>query len=207
MSSFGRADSPIAMSARWRMPPEYSCGNWSMRRLASGSPASSSSSMARAWAFDPEAMPLARSDSLIWWPTFHTGLRFDIGSCGTRPISAPRRAVIRRLDAWVMSSPSKVIVPPVTWPPPGSSPMIECASVDLPEPDSPTMATVSPGKMSRSTPNTVGAGFFLPPKAMSTPRMDSRGTSAPARAEASRAGLSCAGVSVTSSSPSGRARP
>ena len=68
-----------------------------------------------------------------------------MGSCGTMPIELPRRATIRSSVGWVMSSPSKMICPAVTLPLPGSSPMAASAVVDFPEPDSPTMATVSPG--------------------------------------------------------------
>ena len=55
-----------------------------------------------------------------------------------------------------MSSPSNRIWPPVTRPLPGSRLMIACAVVDLPEPDSPTIASVSPGMIVRSTPRTAG---------------------------------------------------
>ena len=43
------------------------------------------------------------------------------------------------------SCPSKRIWPPVIVPVPGSRLMIACAVVDLPEPDSPTIARVWPG--------------------------------------------------------------
>ena len=48
-----------------------------------------------------------------------------------------------------MSSPSSRICPPETRPLPGSRPMAASAVVDFPEPDSPTIATVSPGMMVR----------------------------------------------------------
>ncbi len=75
----------------------------------------------------------------------HTGLRLDMGSWGTSPMEEPRRAVSSWVPRWVMSRPWKRIVPPVTRPVPGSSPMTAWARVDLPEPDSPTMATDWPG--------------------------------------------------------------
>ena len=72
------------MSARWRMPPENWCGYWCMRFSASARPACFSTSTARASiSFLPLAMPLARTASFTWKPIDHTGLRFDIGSCGT----------------------------------------------------------------------------------------------------------------------------
>ena len=56
--------------------------------------------------------------------------------------------------AWlysVRSSSPSMMLPDVTCPVPGSSWMIADAVVDLPDPDSPTMAMVSPGKMSNVT--------------------------------------------------------
>ncbi len=45
----GSHASAIAMTARWRIPPENSCGNSSTRRAASGMPTARSSSMASTW--------------------------------------------------------------------------------------------------------------------------------------------------------------
>ena len=82
---------------------------------------------------------------MTWVPMRRTGLRFVIGSWGTRPIPEPRRRTHSLVDRRVMSSPSNSMEPPVTLPVPGSRPMTAAAVVDLPEPDSPTMATVWPG--------------------------------------------------------------
>ena len=68
-----------------------------------------------------------------------------MGSCGTSPTDDPRSARISFLSAPATSLPSKRIRPSVTRPLPGSRSMIAWAVVDLPEPDSPTMATVWPG--------------------------------------------------------------
>jgi len=167
MSRRGRAARPMAMRARWRMPPENSCGYWRARRAASGSPASSSSratcsstpifsegdrsspfsaaAIAARRSSATPARPLARRASLTWKPMDHTGLRLVMGSWGTRPMLLPRSSRYLLDEARVMSSPSKRIVPPVTWPVPGSRPMTAAARVDLPEPDSPTTATDWPG--------------------------------------------------------------
>ena len=48
ISSLGSLASAIAIIARWRMPPENSCGYSSTRRAGSGMPTSPSSSIARA---------------------------------------------------------------------------------------------------------------------------------------------------------------
>ena len=45
--TFGSLTSAIAIIARWRIPPENSCGYSSMRRSGSGIPTSPSSSTAR----------------------------------------------------------------------------------------------------------------------------------------------------------------
>src|SRR5438874_3733515 len=68
----------------------------------------------------------------------------------TRRSFAPRRRV--------MSCPSKMMLPAVT----GSSAVTRRASVDLPQPDSPTRPSVSPRLISRSTPST--ARTAPPPK-------------------------------------------
>src|SRR5487761_29857 len=61
----------------------------------------------------------------------------------TRRSRAPRILVI--------SSPSKMILPPVT----GRRAVISRASVDFPQPDSPTNPSASPRRISRSTPSTA----------------------------------------------------
>jgi hypothetical protein len=102
------------------------------------------------------AMSCARSVSATCEPIFDTGLRFDIGSCGTRPIDPPR--ILRSSDSFAPTSsrPSKrMLLPSPSDAVDGSRPMIAIALVDLPEPDSPTIATVSPWAMSRSKPVTA----------------------------------------------------
>ncbi len=204
ISSCGRADSPMAMSARWRMPPENSCGYWPSRFSASARPASSRSSAARAFAALPFAIPLASNASSIWNPTFHTGLRLDIGSCGTRPIFFPRSATNSRSGASARSCPSNRIRPPVTFPVPGSRLMIAWAVVDLPEPDSPTIATVCPGYTVRLAPRTAGTSPEWDWNDTSRSRISSSGTSS---AEFCGPAGSFAVIALTSSGPWGRARP
>lgn len=156
MSRDGRAASPMAISARWRMPPENSWGYCFARRAASGRPASSSSSTTRLSAALPLATLFAVSDSLIWKPIFHSGLRFDIGSCGTMPISSPRSWRMRLPEALAMFSSWKTMLPSETRPFEASRPATAMAVVVLPEPDSPTIATVWPGYTVRFAPRTAG---------------------------------------------------
>ena len=47
MSRRGSLMTAIAITTRWRMPPENSCGYWSARRAGCGMPTSSSTSTAR----------------------------------------------------------------------------------------------------------------------------------------------------------------
>jgi hypothetical protein len=57
----------IAMTTRWRMPPENSCGYDRTRSPAFGMPTSSSSSTARtSAAFDDSPRSWVRSVSSIW---------------------------------------------------------------------------------------------------------------------------------------------
>ena len=51
-------------------------------------------------------------------------------------------------DAWVMSSPRKLIVPVRGW----LSPLIERSVVDLPAPFAPISVTISPSRTSSETP-------------------------------------------------------
>ena len=202
-SSFGRAARPIAIRARCFMPPENSCGNCSARRSASESPASSSSWTVRFLASAPLAMPLAARVSRICAPTFHIGLRLLIGSCGTRPTWSPRSTRISFSETWVMSRPSKRICPPVMEPFSASRCAIAMAVVDLPEPDSPTIATVSPGYTSRFALRTPLTGPFEVVNVISRSLISSSGCAEPAE-EADGVGFT--EVVVIASSPSGPAR-
>ena len=100
-------------------------------------------------------------DSPIWSATVNTGLSEVIGSWKIIAISAPRMPRIvapsaRARSAREPSRRAKSMLPPVMRPPPCStSRMIDSAVTDLPEPDSPTTATVSPRPTSKETPRTA----------------------------------------------------
>src|SRR5690606_5407152 len=160
---------------RWRIPPENSCGYCLARAAASGRPADSSASTTFALTFWRLASPCASRVSATCVPILATGFRFDIGSCGTRPMSRPRMPRSSLSDALVMSRPSRRMLPAAMRPPPASSPMIAMAVVDLPEPDSPTIATVSPAEMSRSTPSTAWTTPSIVLKSTARSRTDSSG--------------------------------
>ena len=70
-----------------------------------------------------------------------------MGSWKIMAISRPRTRRISSSESASSSLPSKRTLPPVMRPvAAGSSCMTANADTDLPEPDSPTMATISPGR-------------------------------------------------------------
>ena len=77
-------------------------------------------------------------------PIVFTGLSELPGSCGTGLIRAPRRVSRRFADHRLISSPLSTIFPASRRALSASRPMIACAVVVLPEPDSPTKASISP---------------------------------------------------------------
>ena len=154
------------------------------------------------------ALPCASRVSATCVPIRATGLRFDMGSCGTRPIDAPRIRRIVCSDAPTSSRPSSWMLPAVTRPLPGSSPMSDIAVVDLPEPDSPTIARVSPAPRSNDTCSTARTGPSSVENSTATSRTRKRGAASPAVAGRSATASS---VLISPSCPgprqTGRARP
>ena len=84
-----------------------------------------------------------------------TGFRELFGSCGISPIRTPRILRHCRGLSPVRLCPFSRIVP-LTSALPGSRPRAARAEVDLPEPDSPTMAVVRPFATVRLMPRTAG---------------------------------------------------
>ncbi len=89
-TSTGSAISPMPIAARWRMPPENSCGYWRARRSGSAIWTARSRSTARSSA----ALRLIRwwtsETSASWRPTRSAGLSADIGSWKTIASDVPR---------------------------------------------------------------------------------------------------------------------
>ena len=147
MMSFGLHESAIAIITRWRMPPENWCGYCPSRRSASGMPTIFSSSSARARAWASLMLRWISSGSMIWKPMVSTGFNEVIGSWKIIAMSRPRISRIspsdnsRRLRPWNRMRPA-------TTRPAGraSSRMMASEDTDLPQPDSPTSATTSPGR-------------------------------------------------------------
>ena len=99
--------------------------------------------------------------STIWSPTRYTGLSEVMGSWKIMAIFWPRTCCISFSGRAKRSVPSKVMLPLATWPGFCSRPMTESDVTDLPEPDSPTTARISPQSMEKVTPSTARTMPFL----------------------------------------------
>src|ERR1700728_3520972 len=99
--------------------------------------------------------PWARIASVNWAPIDFTGLSAFIALCMTTDMSFQRTEAISRSVSPTMLRPLKITLPLAT--PAGglSSWAIANSSVDLPQPDSPTMPMNSPGSRSKLTPSTA----------------------------------------------------
>ena len=84
------------------------------------------------------------SGSITCSPIERTGLSEVIGSWKIIAMSRPRISRISSAESASRSRPSNVMLPLVTRPVLASSRMIASEETDLPQPDSPTMATISP---------------------------------------------------------------
>ena len=146
----------MAIIARWRMPPESSCGYCFTRRSGAETPTALSDSMARSQASFFVASLWSRTASLIWSPIVKTGFRLVIGSWKIIAISPPRTWRIWSIGSFSRSRPSNNTSPPTILPG-GMSirRMIVWAVTLLPHPDSPTRPTVPPRGMEKSTPSTA----------------------------------------------------
>ncbi len=86
------------------------------------------------------------SGSMICRPILSTGLSEVMGSWKIMAISRPRMRRISSSESSSSSRPRKRTDPlGMRAVPSGSSRMTASADTDLPDPDSPTMATISPG--------------------------------------------------------------
>ncbi len=91
ISTRGSQLTAMAITARWRMPPDSSWGNERYTRAGSGMPTWPSSSRARALAAARLGTALCwRSTSVIWAPMRRSGSSAADGSWGMRAISGPR---------------------------------------------------------------------------------------------------------------------
>src|SRR3954447_7386284 len=121
-------------------------------------PTSSSTSTDRRVMTSPERSPCARMTSANWTPSCVTGLRAFIALCMTTDRSRQRVAESSRGFMVTRSRPLNMTLPALmragglsSWARPNSM-------VDLPQPDSPTTPTNSPGWTSRSKESTARTG-------------------------------------------------
>src|SRR5215210_6997119 len=157
----------MAMTTLWRMPPENWCGYCLRRSSAFGMPTSSSSSTTRSAALLPDMPRCCFRLSMIWRPTRIVGSSEVIGSWKTIAIFGPLMSSMRFSESFKRSSPSKTISPPLTMVfDSGFNPMMLLAATDFPDPDSPTMASVSPRLRSKVAPRTACTSPAYVPKEM-----------------------------------------
>ena len=161
ISSFGSLASAIAIITRCRMPPENWCGYSSTRSRARGMPTRSSTSTARSMASFLDTSRCSGTTSAICAPTVWVGLSEESGSWKIMPISSPRTLRISTGSSPVISRPLSLMEPPAIRPPLGSRSMIDSAVIVLPQPDSPTMPSVSPSSTCSDTPSTACTTPFL----------------------------------------------
>ena len=156
INSAGRHAIAIAIIARWRMPPESWCGYSCARRAGSGMRTRRSISTAWSQAALALMSRCSRTASLIWSPIRITGLSEVIGSWKIIEMRLPRICRISASSRESRSVPSSLISPPTMRPGGlGTSRMIDSALTLLPQPDSPTIASVSPRRTWKETSSTA----------------------------------------------------
>src|SRR6266498_605764 len=152
----GLQDRAMAIIMRCRMPPLNWWGYCESRRSGSETPTSESSSTARARDWEAVMPRWISTVSVSWRPTDSTGLSDVIGSWKIMPMSLPRIRRISSSERARRSRPLKTMRPPTIRPAGAATRRItESALTDLPQPDSPTSATVSPARTSQDTPSTA----------------------------------------------------
>ena len=149
----GSVASARAIEIRCRCPPENWCGNFSASAAASPTELSSSATRSASWRSfaapeRPSAKPCSRKGSATMSCTFQRGLRLAYGSW--KIICIRRRTAFGRPSP-VVSMPSKTTRPRVG----AYSPTSSRATVLLPQPDSPTSASVVPRAMLKATSSTA----------------------------------------------------
>ena len=179
----GLSASAMAIITRWRMPPESSCGYWVRRRSASGMRTASSASTARRRPSSRPTGSCARIASINCRPMVSTGLSEVIGSWKIIAIRLPRMRRMRPSPSAARSrSPSRTEPCEIFAAGFGRRPMIASDVIDLPEPDSPASASVSPRLSVNDRSETTGRGPSSPPT--TTVRCSTARTGASAGAEA-----------------------
>ena len=142
----------MAIAARCRMPPENSWGYRSWREPEM--PTNSSNSAVRSRAALPSASLAFTIGSWICEPIVLTGSKAFIAPWKTIEMSFHRCGRIVASPPARMSSPLRIILP-AALAVGGKSPIIARIAVVLPQPDSPTRPSRSPGSSSKLMPWTA----------------------------------------------------
>src|SRR5690606_28099197 len=148
------------ISARCRSPPESWNGRCRARSRGSGTPTASSSSSARAARSRRGTTSWTASTSAISAPTVRSGSSETSASCTTSPAKRPRTTRQSRSVKRSASRPSTVKRSALTRAPGPARPSSDRAVTLLPDPDSPTIATHSPGWTASDTPRTASTPAF-----------------------------------------------
>ncbi len=155
MSSGGSRAIAAAMSARCRSPPESSPERRRAANSGSGMPTEARSSCTRARRSGWDIRSWMRSGSSISRPTGRSGSSETSASCRMRPTSRPRMRRHSRSPASPSSRPPMRSVLDSAREPRPAMPSSARAVTDLPDPDSPTIATHSPRAIVNDTPCTT----------------------------------------------------
>ena len=144
ISSRGRQASAIAISARWRMPPESWCGYSLSRGPGRGMPTGAAARRPRSRASSPLTPGCRSSTSVTCCRSVTTGL-----SERHRVLEDHRDVPAADVAHLVLGQREQVVAveadrPATSTPRVGSRPMIASEVTLLPQPDSPTRPTVSP---------------------------------------------------------------
>ena len=159
ISTFGSSASARAMPTRWRWPPENCRGRWSRARSRQADQVASAPGCARAPCSAGRVCGTAAAPTASARPS-------SAGSASCRGPGRPSgsarcwaRVRFAGSDARRRSGSRR------RWA--GSRPTMARASVDLPQPDSPTRPSVSPLRSTRSTPSTARFTTGFLPKSRS----------------------------------------
>ena len=155
MSRRGSSARAMAMTTRWRCPPESWWG-WERRRPV-GTRTASSSSAARSSAGRRRRPSWVVRTSAICSRMVMRGLRAFMAAWGTRATSRQRSRRSSPVSRAGTSCPLTVMRPPVMRAVGPRSRMIAAATVVLPQPEGPARPTTSPRptvRLNRSTPTT-----------------------------------------------------
>ncbi len=162
MRRSGPAASAIAIMARCLRPPESWKGYSSARRAASGMPTESSNSRMRRSSAAPRKLVWRSSTSRIWVPMREDRIQARRRLLEDHRDPPPAHLAHRAFRKSEEVDSLKARPAPETTPLSGSRRMSESAVIVFPQPDSPTMAKVSPRRISRSTPSTARTGSRAP---------------------------------------------